>query len=183
VPNFFIFCPKPHWGAYSGPSDFRVHPKQKCPKTNSWLRRCNPNPNLNLNPNPNSNPNDVDHIVSYRCKGCRLTPTGVATGGHVPTLPWPGWIVRFAQIQRVFFGGVGVGGSRLHMSLRVHCISSTNTSRKCVCPLQIVYAYLASGEKLCPWTPLGDFRSPDPLCPPYLQTLATLMLSPLIQSS
>jgi len=25
---------------------------------------------------------------------------------------------------------------------------------------------------LCPWTPLGDFRSPDPLCP-HLQILAT----------
>ena len=51
---------------------------------------------------------------------------------------------------------------------------------KCVCPLQIAYVYLASGgfaprppPGLCPWTPLGDFRPPDPLCPPYLQTLAT----------
>jgi len=26
---------------------------------------------------------------------------------------------------------------------------------------------------LCPWTPPGDFRTPDPLCPSYLQTLAT----------
>jgi len=23
------------------------------------------------------------------------------------------------------------------------------------------------------WTPQGDFRSPDPLCPPHLQILAT----------
>jgi len=38
---------------------------------------------------------------------------------------------------------------------------------------------------LCPQTstgalpldPAGDFRHPDPLCPPYLQTLATLMLT------
>jgi len=51
---------------------------------------------------------------------------------------------------------------------------------KCVCALQIAYVYLASGgfaprppPGLCPWTPLGDFRPPDPLCPPYLQTLAT----------
>jgi len=29
---------------------------------------------------------------------------------------------------------------------------------------------------LCPWTPLGDFRPPDPLCPPYLQTLATPLI-------
>ena len=27
-------------------------------------------------------------------------------------------------------------------------------------------------QGLCPWTPLGDFRSPDPLCP-HLQILAT----------
>ena len=26
---------------------------------------------------------------------------------------------------------------------------------------------------LYPWTPLEDFRPPVPLCPPYLQTLAT----------
>jgi len=26
---------------------------------------------------------------------------------------------------------------------------------------------------LCPWSPLGDFRPPNPLCPPYLQILAT----------
>jgi len=29
-------------------------------------------------------------------------------------------------------------------------------------------------QELCPWTPLGDFRSPDLLCPPpHLQILAT----------
>ena len=61
------------------------------------------------------------------------------------------------------------GGSRLYMNLKVHRISSKNTSRKCVCPLQIVHAYLASGG---PWTPLGDFFPADLLCPPYLQTLA-----------
>ena len=53
-------------------------------------------------------------------------------------------VVRFAQIWRVFLEELG-GGSRLHMSLKVHRISSMNTSRKCVCSLQIVYAYLASG--------------------------------------
>ena len=37
------------------------------------------------------------------------------------------------------------GGSSLRMSLKVHRISSMNRSRKCVCPLQIVYAYLAFG--------------------------------------
>jgi len=47
---------------------------------------------------------------------------------------------------------------------------------KCVCQLQIVYAYLASGgfdphpTEFCPWTPLGDFRSSYPMCPPDLQT-------------
>jgi len=30
-------------------------------------------------------------------------------------------------------------------------------------------------QGLCPWTPLGDFRSPDPLCP-HLQILATPLL-------
>ena len=48
-------------------------------------------------------------------------------------------------------------GSRLRMSL----ISSMNTSRKRVCPLQIAHALLCSL---------------DPLCPPYLQTMATLMV-------
>jgi len=62
---------------------------------------------------------------------------------------------------------------------------------KCVCPLQIAHVYLASRgfaprppPRLCPWTPLGDFRPPDPLCPPYLQTLATplilLVIAPLL---
>jgi len=27
----------------------------------------------------------------------------------------------------------------------------------------------------CPWTTLGDFHHPDPLCPPYLLTLAMQM--------
>jgi len=34
--------------------------------------------------------------------------TGIAMGGHVPTLPRPEWVMRFAQI-RSSFGGVGVG--------------------------------------------------------------------------
>jgi len=72
---------------------------------------------------------------------------GVATGGHVPTLPRPEWVVRFAQIQRVFWRSRSGGDSRLCMSLKVHrsLYLLLNTSRKCVCPLQIVYAYLASG--------------------------------------
>jgi len=74
------------------------------------------------------------------------------TGGHVPTLPRPGWVVRFAQIRRVFWRSRG-GGSRLRMRLKVHRISSMNTSRKCVCSLQIVYAYLASGG--CAQAPTG----------------------------
>jgi len=37
----------------------------------------------------------------------------------VPTLPRPGWVVRFAQIRGVFFGGVGVGVCRLRMNLKV----------------------------------------------------------------
>ena len=74
------------------------------------------------------------------------------------------------------------------MSLKVHRISSMNTSRKCICPLQMYMHIWLMGSRplpgLCPWTPLGDFcgvgteglgdRSPpNPLCPPYLQTLAT----------
>ena len=63
----------------------------------------------------------------------RPTPiiTGVATGGHVPTLPRPGWVVRFAQIRGVFWssGGEG-GGCRLHMNPKVHriFIPTMNTS-------------------------------------------------------
>ena len=33
-------------------------------------------------------------------------------GGHVPALPQPAWVMRFAQIQRVFWRSRG-GGSRL----------------------------------------------------------------------
>ena len=78
-----------------------------------------------------------------------------------------------------FFGGVGMG-SKLRMSLKVHRIIFMNTSRKCVCPLQIVYAYLASGgfaprplPGLCPCTLLGDFRPPNscahPTSKPWLR--------------
>jgi len=42
----------------------------------------------------------------------------------------------------------GGGGSILCMSLKVHHISFMNTSPKCVCPLQIVYAYLAEPAPL-----------------------------------
>jgi len=31
-------------------------------------------------------------------------------------------------------------------------------------------------QGLCPWTPLGDFRSPDPLCP-HLQILSTPLIN------
>ena len=34
-------------------------------------------------------------------------------------------------------------------------------------------------QGLCPWTPLEDFRSPDPLCP-HLQILATPLVSACI---
>jgi len=52
---------------------------------------------------------------------------------------------------------------------------------KCVCPLQIVYAYCIwllgasppDPHRDLPLDPAGDFRPPNPLCPPYLQTLAT----------
>ena len=49
--------------------------------------------------------------------------------------------------SKTFFWRSRVGGSRLCMSLKVHHISSMNISQKCVCPLQIVYAYLAFGGK------------------------------------
>ena len=57
-----------------------------------------------------------------------------------------------------------MGGSRLCMSLKVHRISSTNTSRKCVCPVQIVcisgfwgFAPRLHRDLLYPWTRLGTF--------------------------
>jgi len=115
-------------------------------------------------------------------------PSGIAMVGHRwarahPTSKGRSWDL---QNSKSFFGGVGMGDNRLHMSLKVYHISSMNTSRKCVCPLQIVYAYLASGGKaprpplgLCLWTPLGDFHLPDILCPPYLQTLAMPLTQPL----
>ena len=75
-------------------------------------------------------------------------PSGVAMVAH-------GWACAHPTSARVgreictnlktFWRSRGGRGSRLRMSLKVHCISSMNTLRKCVCPLQIVYAYLASG--------------------------------------
>jgi len=37
------------------------------------------------------------------------------------------------------------------------------------------YVPRTTHQGLCPWTPLGDFRSPDPLCP-HLQILAAPLL-------
>jgi len=62
----------------------------------------------------------------------------VGADGHVPTLPWPGWVGREICTNSKFFWKSRVG--RDSMSLEVHRIPSMNTSLKCVCPLQIVYA-------------------------------------------
>jgi len=58
-----------------------------------------------------------------------------------------------------FFWRSGGGGCRLRMCLKVRHISSMNTSRKCLCLLQIVYAYLASGG-FAPKSPLGSAPRP-----------------------
>ena len=79
------------------------------------------------------------------------------------------------KFEELFWKSRG-GGSRLckvRMSLKVHRISSMNTSRKCICPLQIVYVYLAS-KGSAPESHWGTSIS-QTQCPPYLQTLATLM--------
>jgi len=81
--------------------------------------KSNPQPLiLNLwTPNPKSEKaNPKSQIANTQIK----INTGVATGGHVPTLPRPGWVVRFAQIRRVFLHESGWGGSRLSMNLKVH---------------------------------------------------------------
>ena len=51
----------------------------------------------------------------------------------------------------------------------------------CVCQLQIVYVYLASGGFIPDPSSVSAPRlpTPDPLCPPHLQTLATLLGSGL----
>jgi len=98
----------------------------------------------------------------------------------VPTLPQPAWVMRFAQIQRVFWRSRG-GGSKLRISLKVgrRPIPSMNTSRKCVCPPQIVYAYLASGG-FAPRPHWGSASGPhwgtsvlQTLCAHPIQILAT----------
>ena len=55
---------------------------------------------------------------------------------------------EFAQIGRDFLRS-RVGGSRLLTSLKLHRISSMNTSQKCVCPLPIVCAYLGASGVAC----------------------------------
>jgi len=99
----------------------------------------------------------ISGIATVEHRWARAHPTSTRVGREICTN------------TKIFFGGVGWGGSRLCMSLNVHRISSMNTTRKCVCPLQIVYAYLASGSfaprpppGLCPWTTLGDFCPPNP---------------------
>ena len=58
-------------------------------------------------------------------------PTGVATGGHVPSAhPTSARVgCEICTNSKSFFGGAGVEGSRLRMSLKVHRMSSMNTSR------------------------------------------------------
>jgi len=111
--------------------------------------------------------------------------SGVATVGHGwarahRTSARVGrWVVRFAQIRRVFWRSRGC--SRLCMSLKVQHIglSSMNTSRKCICLLQIVYAYLASGRGSAPG-PCWGLPSPRPLVPtrPPNRGYATVSKSP-----
>ena len=80
---------------------------------------------------------------------CWADRSGLATVGH----GWARAHPTSARVGREIYTNSksfsedydGGGGSRLCMSLKVHHISSMNTSRKCVCPLQIVHAYLASG--------------------------------------
>ena len=59
-----------------------------------------------------------------------LAQPRVGTGGHVRTLPRPGWVVRFAQIRGVFWSSRGGGGCRLRMNPKVHRIfmPTMNTS-------------------------------------------------------
>jgi len=115
--------------------------------------------------------------------------SGIATVGH-------GWACAHPTSARVgreictnskFFGGVG-WGSRLRMSLKVHRICAMNTSRKCICPLQMyMHIWLLGLQTPTGALPLdptggllwgghrgfGNRSPPNPLCPPYLQTLAT----------
>jgi len=105
-----------------------------------------------------------------------ISDSGVATGGH-------GWACAHPTSARVgreictnseFFWRSRGGGSRLCTNLG-----------KCVCPLQIVYAY---DIWLLGALPPDPHRSSAPgphwgtsvprsLCPPYLQTLATPLIS------
>jgi len=120
------------------------------------------NPNGNLNSNPNYNPYPLSVHMSRQWRN--------QCGAHAyPTLARVG---REIRTNSKFFLRSRGGGSRLRMSLKVYRTSSMNTSRKCVClcPLQILYAYLASAPRPPPglylWTPLEDFCgcAPDLLC-------------------
>ena len=86
-------------------------------------------------------------------------------------------ITRSVQIRRGFWRS-RVGGSRLHMILKVglHRISSMNTSRKCVCPLQILYMHIWL-LGLCPQTPTGALDPSGRLPSPRL-SVPTLPLNP-----
>ena len=102
----------------------------------------------------------ISGIATVEHRWARAHPTSTRVGREICTN------------TKIFFGGVGWGGSRLCMSLNVHRISSMNTTRKCVCPLQIVYAYLACAGGFAPDPHRGSapgprwvLPSPRPLCP------------------
>jgi len=113
-------------------------------------------------------------------------------GGHVPSLPWPGWVVRFAQIQRVFWRGrVGAADSTWawrytvyllwnwthHANAFVHCPLSTPDPIGALPPgpcWRTSFSFTPRPPPvLCPWIPLGDFLPQTPSALPTSKILAT----------
>ena len=98
----------------------------------------------------------------------RLTTSGVATCGYVPTLPRPGWVVRLAQIQRVFWRSrVGVADSAWawRYTLYEHITKMRLSTADCICLSGFWGRSPQTVTGALPLNPARGLPSPRPLVP------------------
>jgi len=98
-----------------------------------------------------------------------VSASSVATGGHVPTLPRPCWVVGFTiHADPKFSLGSGKGWGRWRTDLATDLHSKAFDSCKLSVYIWLMRASPQTPTGALPWTLLGDFRQPDPLCVPSL---------------
>jgi len=92
---------------------------------------------------------------------------GTSTGGHVPTLPWPGWVVRFAQISKSFWRSKCRGLQILHEPegtqyiFYEHITKVHLSTADCICISGFWGLCTQTSTRAVPLDPAGDFRPPD----------------------